>query len=83
MESVSKSEGMQKVLGAFNKMEKQTVDLPANTCVALCVEENAKVMRGKYVDSQYDLGEVLEEAKKGEGERIERERLYWLKLEEI
>ncbi|KAL8944315.1 MAG: hypothetical protein Q9216_000500 [Gyalolechia sp. 2 TL-2023] len=83
MESVGKSEGMQKVLGAFNEMEKQTVDLPANTSVALCVEEDAKAMRGRYVDSQYDLWEVLKEAKKGPGGKIEKERSYWLKLDEI
>lgn len=66
--------------GNFQEMEKQTVDLPANTCVALCVEEDAKVMGGRYVDSQRGFGEVLEEAKKGS---VERERLYWLKMDEI
>ncbi|KAL8990376.1 MAG: hypothetical protein Q9169_008137 [Polycauliona sp. 2 TL-2023] len=81
MEAAAQSAKMQDVFQRFQGIEKQTVDLPANTCVALCVEEDAKrLLGGKYVDSQQDLGEVLEEARKG---RVESERLYWLKMDEI
>ena len=80
MEAAGQSEKMQGVFRQFQEVQKQTVDLPANTCVALCVEEDAKGMGGRYVDSQQDLGEVLEKAKKG---RVGKERLYWLKMDEI
>ncbi|KAL8965320.1 MAG: hypothetical protein Q9183_003915 [Haloplaca sp. 2 TL-2023] len=83
MESVQQSPKMQQVFQSFQETEKQTVHLPANTCVALCVEEDAKCMHGRYIDSQQDLEEVLKEAKKGKEGRIEKERLYWLKLDEI
>ncbi|KAL8879718.1 MAG: hypothetical protein Q9198_002724 [Flavoplaca austrocitrina] len=79
-EAAAQSEKMQGVFQQFQELQKQTVDLPANTCVALCVEEDAKAMGGRYVDSQQDLEEVLEEAKKG---RVEKERLYWLNMDEI
>ena len=83
MESVQQSQKMQQVFQSFQETEKQTVHLPANTCVALCVEEDAKLMHGRYVDSQQDLEEVLKEAKKGKEGRVAKERLYWLKLDEI
>ena len=46
--------------------------------MALCVEEEVvRVMRGMYVDSQFDL---REEAKEGRGER---DGLYLLKVDEL
>ncbi|KAL8951696.1 MAG: hypothetical protein Q9222_002343 [Ikaeria aurantiellina] len=83
MQAARREERMMGVFREFEGVEKQTVDLPANTCVALCVEEDAKRMSGRFVDSQHDLGECLEEAKKGKEGMIENERLYWLKLEEL
>ncbi|KAL8882393.1 MAG: hypothetical protein Q9198_000598 [Flavoplaca austrocitrina] len=80
MEAAGQSEKMQGVFQQFQELQNQMVDLPANTCVALCVEKDAKAMGGRYVDSQQDIGQVLEEAKKG---RVEKERLYWLKMDEI
>lgn len=82
MKEVGKNEKMRHVLGQFEIFEKQTVDLPANTAVALCVEGDAVLLSGKYIDSQQDLAEVLAEAKKGKEGRIEKEKLYRLRLDE-
>lgn len=64
-------------------MEYQTPELSANTFVALSTDEDARFLSSMYVDSQFDLGEVTEEAKKGEGSRIVKEKLYRLKLDEL
>ena len=39
--------------------------LPADTFVALCAEEDAHLLSGRYVDSCQDLAEVLDAAKAG------------------
>jgi NAD(P)-dependent dehydrogenase (short-subunit alcohol dehydrogenase family) len=83
IEAVSKSENMGEMLDQFQALEKQTPDLAANTAVALCVEEDAKFLNRKYIDSQQDLEEVLSEAKKRKDGRIEKEKLYWLKMNEL
>ena len=57
------------VLGQSIILDRQTASLPANTAVALHVEEDVNLMNGRYVDSRKDLGEVQAEAKKGQ-ERI-------------
>ena len=82
MDVVQSHPGMQRVFGEFQKITYQTPELAANTCVALCVEEDAVLMNGRYIDSQQDLGEVLQHAKDGR-ERLERDKLYHLKLEEF
>ena len=57
MEIVQSHPGMQRVFGEFQKITYQTPELAANTCVALCVEEDAGLMNGRYIDSQQDLGD--------------------------
>ena len=83
MEEMKRNKKMQQVFAQFQRSEKQTVDLPANTIVALCVEDDAKRMSGKYIDSETDIGELLAEAKKGREGRIEKEKLYRLKMDEL
>ena len=58
---------------------KQTVDLGANTAVALCFERDAGLFSGKYADAQQNLREFLDEVKNGKGWRIERGNLYSLR----
>lgn len=82
MNAAQSNLGMQQVFEEFQKITYQTPELAANTCVALCVEEDAALMNGKYIDSQQDLGEVLQHAKR-ERERLEKDKLYRLKLEEF
>lgn len=62
----------------FGDVEKETPELAADTFVALCTDSRAKVLSGNYVDSQQDLGEVLEDALKGKDGRIATKRLYHL-----
>ena len=82
MEAAQSNAGMQAVFGEFQKITYQTPQLAANTCVALCVEEDAALMNGRYIDSQQDLGEVLQHAK-DQRERLEKGKLYHLKVEEF
>ena len=82
MAAAQSNPGMQEVFGEFQKITYQTSQLAANTCVALCVEEDAALMNGRYIDSQQDLGEVLQHAK-DERERLEKGKLYHLKMEEF
>ncbi|KAK4505333.1 hypothetical protein PRZ48_003296 [Zasmidium cellare] len=58
----------------------QTVALAANTVLALCAEERCKALSGRYVDAEQDLEKVLEAVESG---RVERERLYWIKVDEV
>ena len=81
--SVTVAEGdplMGPVFAVFSNIQYQTPELAAGTAVALCTEPDARYMSGRYVDSQQDLEEVLAEAKTGV---VEREKLYWLKMEEL
>jgi hypothetical protein len=84
MESMKTNKRMASAMGAFQGMTMQTADLPANTAVALCCEGKAsRYLHGHYVDSQVDLGKILADAEKGQQSRIVREKLYWLKMEEL
>ena len=65
-------------------MQKQTPELAADTIVALCADEKCRrYLKGRYVDSQQDLEEVLADAEKCSDSRLEKEKLYHLKLEEL
>ena len=59
-----------------------SLDLPAHTFVALCTNQTAKLLSGRYIDSCQDLGEVLEGAKRdklgGDGAG-----LYQLKIDSL
>ena len=57
-----------------------TLSLPANAMVTLCVREEAKLLSGRYVDVCQDLDEVLEKAKGGAVEGAGTE-LYQLKID--
>jgi NAD(P)-dependent dehydrogenase (short-subunit alcohol dehydrogenase family) len=83
VETMGRTPRMQEMMGQFREMEYQTPELSANTFVALCADEEARLLTGLYVDSQFDLGEVIEEAKKGKEGWIVKEKLYRLKLDEL
>ncbi|KAI9790206.1 MAG: hypothetical protein M1833_002092 [Piccolia ochrophora] len=74
---------MQEIMSNFKDIVFQTPQLSADTFVALCADEGLRLLSGKFVDAQHDLGQVLDEVKKGSGNRIERENLYHLKLDEL
>ena len=64
---------MRNFLGQFKVSGKQSLDLPAHAAVALSIADDAKLMKGKCVNSQQGLGEGLAGAKKGEEDRMEKE----------
>lgn len=80
LEAHEKVEGLKKFMKDFVPSMTDTVQLPANTFVALVADPAAKYMSGKYIDATQDLGMVFEEARKGSESRIEKEGLYVLKL---
>ena len=57
-----------------------TLSLPANTMVSLCVREDAGLLSGRYVDVCQDLGEVLEKARGGALDRVGT-NLYQLRVD--
>ena len=75
--------GVQEFMEAFVPSMTDTVQLPADTFVALVADPDAKYMSGKYIDSTQNLGMVLKEAKKGPESRIEKEDLYILKIDTL
>lgn len=75
--------GLRQFMGEFQLSMKDTLALPADTFVALAANPDAKLMSGKYIDAAQDLGEVLNEAKKGPEGRIEKEGLYTLKVDTL
>ena len=56
------------------------LSLPADTMVALCVKEDARLLSGRYVDACQDLGEVLEKARGGALD-AEGAKLYHLRVD--
>jgi short-subunit dehydrogenase len=83
METMQRTPKMLEIMGKFREVVYQSPELSANTFVTLCAEDHAQLLSGRYVDSQFDLGEVIEEAKKGEESRIVKEKLYRLKVDEL
>ena len=83
LEAHEKVEGVKKFMEDFVPSMTDTVQLPADTFVALAADPDAKYMSGKYIDSTQDLGMVLDEARKGPESRIEREGLYVLKVDTL
>lgn len=58
----------------------QTQELAANTFLALCANERCKSLSGRYIDAEQDLEKVVEVAESG---RVEKERLYRIRIDEI
>jgi NAD(P)-dependent dehydrogenase (short-subunit alcohol dehydrogenase family) len=70
------------VMDVIPLIQWDAVGLATGTFVALCADERARVLSGKYVNAGSDLGEVIELAER-DWKRIERERLYVLKVDEF
>lgn len=83
MASVNEEPDMQQALQAFGDLKYQTPQLPADTFVALFADERCKALSGKYIDAEQDLGTVLDEIEKQDGGRVEKDRLYQLKVDEL
>lgn len=80
LEAQEKSAGLKDFMTKFVPSLGDTLALAADTFVALVADPDARYMSGRYVDAPQDLGQVLEEARKGPEGRIEKEGLYLLKV---
>lgn len=78
--AMSKDRDLKGFMEDFVPSMEDTLSLPADTMVALCVREDANLLSGRYVNACQDLGEVLEKAKRWEtnGEGAD---LYRLKVD--
>ena len=83
LEAREKAEGLSRFIEDFVPSMTDSVQLPANTFVALAADPDARYLSGKYIDATQDLGMILEDAKKGPESRIEREGLYILKVDTL
>lgn len=66
--------------GIRDRMTWQTVEQAANTIVTICADERFKVMDGRWINGEQDLELVLKAAESG---RVEKEKLYCLKVDEL
>ena len=64
------------------EMDWAAAGLASGTFVALCADPRAKCLSGLYINAERDLGEVIGEVERDRA-RVERERLYVLKVDEI
>lgn len=64
------------------EMEWASVGLASGTFVALCADPRARILSGLYVNAERDLGEVINEVEH-DRLRVEKERLYVLKVDEF
>ena len=83
LKAYAKVDGFRQFMRDFQLSMKDTLALPADTFVALAADPDAKLMSGNYIDAAQDLGEVLNEARKGPEGRIEKEGLYTLKIDTL
>ena len=51
--------GMKAWMGEFVSSNADHVDMPVDTFVALCCEERARVLSGRFVDATYDVGKII------------------------
>jgi len=65
-----------------SEFEWASAGLASGTFVALCADPRARVLSGLYVNAERDLEEVIREVEH-DRLRVERERLYVLKVDEI
>lgn len=56
--------------------------LASGTFVALCADPRAKILSGMYINATRDLGETIAAVER-DPDRIQRERLYTLKVDEL
>ena len=83
VEAHEKADGVKQFMKDFVPSMKDTLALPADTFVAIAADPDARYMSGRYIDACQDLGEVLQEAKKGPAGRIQKEGLYTLKVDTL
>jgi NAD(P)-dependent dehydrogenase (short-subunit alcohol dehydrogenase family) len=77
------SEPMQAVLASLaSEIEWAAAGLASGTFLALCAEPRAKILSGLYVNAERDMEELIGKMEKDRGRKVEREKLYTLKVDE-
>lgn len=69
------------LVNAASELKRQSPDIMADVCVALCADERYKVLNGRFIDMEQSIEEVLKEAEKPGLGKIGEKDLYRLKLE--
>ncbi|KAG0648305.1 Short-chain dehydrogenase reductase family 32C member 1 [Hyphodiscus hymeniophilus] len=70
------------ITSRVSEFEWDAAGLAAGTFVALCADPRSKILSGMFVNSERDLGEMIDAVERDPG-RVERERLYTLKVDEL
>lgn len=71
-----------KMASLASEMEWAAAGLASGTFLALCADERTRVLSGLYVNAERDLEEVVARMEKDKGRKVERDRLYRLKIDE-
>lgn len=72
------------LVGVASTVEWTAAGLAAGTFLMLCAEPRATLLSGLYVNAERDIGELLTEMETLMGRRrVEREKLYQLKVDEL
>jgi NAD(P)-dependent dehydrogenase (short-subunit alcohol dehydrogenase family) len=71
---------VQDLLRVIQNKSTDSVDLPANTCVALAAGGDVEILSGLYVDAQQDLGEVIGSLK---SRSKDEDHLYSLSIKQL
>lgn len=56
--------------------------LASGTFLALCAEPRTKILSGLYINAERSIEELIEKMEKDRGRKVERDRLYTLKVDE-
>lgn len=74
---------MQNVIANIaSETEWAAAGLASGTFLALCCDGRTRVLSGLYVNAERDLEEVVGRMEKDRGRKVERDRLYRLKIDE-
>ncbi|KAE8451875.1 hypothetical protein EG329_002716 [Mollisiaceae sp. DMI_Dod_QoI] len=65
------------------KVSWHAVGLASGTFVALCAEPRARILSGLYINAERDLEELITSMESDWGRKVERDRLYVLKVDEL
>ena len=73
---------MTDLTNSAREVEWDAAGLAAGTFVALCADPRSRILSGMFINSERDLGEMIAAVERDPG-RVERERLYTLKVDEL
>jgi short-subunit dehydrogenase len=81
--SLRGDEGVGTTVERVRGARKVLAEMVAEACVMLVVEEESRLLSGRYVDLEQDIEEVLQDLREGERSDFVRRGLYRLKVESL